>query len=74
MNEESKQTFITRTRVITAMRRYLDNLGYLEVETPILHTILEQHNPFETHHNTLDMDLYLRIATELLKTFISWWT
>ncbi len=67
MNEESKQTFITRTRVITAMRRYLDNLGYLEVETPILHTTLggAAARPFETHHNTLDMDLYLRIATEL---------
>ena len=67
MNEESKQTFITRTRVITAMRRYLDNLGYLEVETPILHTTLggAAARPFETHHNSLDMDLYLRIATEL---------
>ena len=67
MNEDSKQTFITRTRVITAMRRYLDNLGYLEVETPILHTTLggAAARPFETHHNTLDMPLYLRIATEL---------
>jgi len=67
MNEESKNTFITRTKVISAMRRYLDNLGYLEVETPILHTTLggAAARPFTTHHNALDMPLYLRIAPEL---------
>jgi len=67
MNEQSKKTFITRTRILTEMRRYLDDLGYLEVETPILHTTLggAAARPFETHHNALDMDLYLRIATEL---------
>jgi len=67
MNEESRQTFITRTKILSEMRRYLDQIGYLEVETPILHSILggAAARPFETHHNTLDMDLYLRIATEL---------
>lgn len=67
MNEESRQTFITRTRIISAMRSFLDNLGYLEVETPILHTTLggAAARPFTTHHNALDMPLYLRIATEL---------
>jgi lysyl-tRNA synthetase class 2 len=67
MNEESRNTFVTRTKIISAMRRYLDDLGYLEVETPILHTTLggAAARPFTTHHNTLDMPLYLRIATEL---------
>ena len=67
MSEESKRTFITRTKILAEMRRYLDGLGYLEVETPILHTILggAAARPFETHHNALDMNLYLRIATEL---------
>lgn len=67
MNEESRNTFIMRTKIISAMRHYLDNLGYLEVETPILHTTLggAAARPFNTHHNALDMPLYLRIATEL---------
>ena len=67
MSEESRQTFVARTRILTEMRRYLDHLGYLEVETPILHTTLggAAARPFTTHHNALDMPLYLRIATEL---------
>jgi len=67
MNEESRNTFVARTKIISAIRSYLDNLGYLEVETPILHTILggAAARPFTTHHNALDMPLYLRIATEL---------
>jgi len=67
MSEESRQTFVTRTKIISAMRRYLDGLGYLEVETPILHTTLggAAARPFTTHHNALDMPLYLRIAPEL---------
>jgi len=67
MSEESRNTFVMRTKIISAMRAYLDNLGYLEVETPILHTILggAAARPFTTHHNALDMPLYLRIATEL---------
>ncbi|MCL1948925.1 MAG: lysine--tRNA ligase [Turicibacter sp.] len=67
MNAESRQTFITRTRILTEMRRYLDDQGYLEVETPILHTTLggAAARPFNTHHNALDMPLYMRIATEL---------
>ncbi len=67
MNEDSKNTLILRSKIISSMRRYLDNLGYLEVETPILHPILGGANarPFITHHNTLDMPFYLRIAPEL---------
>jgi len=67
MNEESRNTFVTRTKIISAMRRYLDSLGYLEVETPILHATLggAAARPFTTHHNALDMPLYLRIAPEL---------
>jgi lysyl-tRNA synthetase class 2 len=67
MNEDSKKTLILRSKIISSMRRYLDNLGYLEVETPVLHPILGGANarPFVTHHNTLDMPFYLRIAPEL---------
>lgn len=66
-SEESKQTFITRSKIIRAMRNYLDNHGYLEVETPMLHTIAggAAARPFITHHNALDMELYMRIAIEL---------
>ncbi len=67
MNDKSRQTFILRSKIIQAMRNYLNNLGYLEVETPVLHPILGGANakPFITHHNTLDMPFYLRIAPEL---------
>ncbi|MBN2877364.1 MAG: lysine--tRNA ligase [Bacilli bacterium] len=67
MNEESKKTFIMRSRILSLMRRYLDGKGYLEVETPVLQPDLGGANarPFVTHHNTLDMPFYLRIATEL---------
>ncbi len=67
VNPEVQQTFITRSRIIQSMRRYLDNLGYLEVETPTLHAIAggASARPFETHHNALDMQLYMRIAIEL---------
>ena len=66
-NPEVKRTFVIRSRVISAIREYLDNLGFLEVETPILNTIAggATARPFITHHNTLNMDMYLRIATEL---------
>ncbi|HAT44749.1 MAG TPA: lysine--tRNA ligase, partial [Ktedonobacter sp.] len=59
--------FVTRSRTITAMRRYLDELGFLEVETPILQPLYggATARPFITHHNTLDRDFYLRIAVEL---------
>ncbi len=67
VNREVRQTFITRSRIITAMRRYLDGRGYLEVETPVLQPLYggAAARPFVTHHNTLDMTLYLRIADEL---------
>ncbi|MHC8514798.1 lysine--tRNA ligase [Sporosarcina sp. ITBMC105] len=66
-SEESKETFITRSRIIQSMRRYLDGQGFLEVETPMLHSIAggATARPFITHHNALDMTLYMRIAIEL---------
>ena len=66
-NEDSKATFIQRSQIIRSMRRYLDNAGFLEVETPMLHTIAggAAARPFITHHNALDMELYMRIAIEL---------
>ncbi|RKN65780.1 lysine--tRNA ligase [Paenibacillus ginsengarvi] len=67
VNPEVQQTFISRSRIIQSMRRYLDSLGYLEVETPTLHAIAggAAARPFITHHNALDMQLYMRIAIEL---------
>ncbi len=66
-SEGSKETFILRSRIIQSMRRYLDNAGFLEVETPMLHSIAggAAAKPFITHHNALDMELYIRIAIEL---------
>jgi lysyl-tRNA synthetase class 2 len=67
VNQEVKDTFIKRTQIIKLIRRFLDDRGYLEVETPILSTIASgaAARPFRTHSNALDLDLYLRIATEL---------
>lgn len=67
MNQDVKDTFILRSKIIQSMRRYLDSRGYLEVETPTLHSIAggASARPFITHHNTLDMQLYMRIAIEL---------
>lgn len=67
VNPEVKDVFITRSRVITTMRRYFDDHGWLEVETPILQQVHggAAAKPFNTYHNTLDMPLYLRIANEL---------
>ena len=67
MNDESRKIAILRPRIVSAIRRYMDSQGYLEVETPILQPILGGANarPFITHHNALDTDFYLRIATEL---------
>ncbi|ABS20447.1 lysine--tRNA ligase [Bacillus cytotoxicus] len=64
---ESRETFVTRSKIIREMRRYLDDNGYLEVETPMMHTIAggASARPFITHHNALDMELYMRIAIEL---------
>ncbi|NOU87528.1 lysine--tRNA ligase [Paenibacillus sp. LMG 31460] len=67
MNQDVQQTFILRSRIIQSMRRYLDSLGYLEVETPTLHSVAggASARPFNTHHNALDMQLHMRIAIEL---------
>ncbi|MBY0095450.1 lysine--tRNA ligase [Mesobacillus maritimus] len=67
VSDESKETFINRSRIIQSMRRYLDDHGYLEVETPMMHSIAggASARPFITHHNALDMTLYMRIAIEL---------
>lgn len=67
VNPDVKKTFITRSKFIKFMRSYLDDMGYIEVETPVLNTIAggAAARPFITHHNTLDIDMYMRIATEL---------
>ena len=67
VNPEVKQNFIVRSKFIKHMRSYLDNMGYIEVETPVLNTIAggASARPFVTHHNTLDIDMFMRIATEL---------
>ncbi len=66
-NEDARKVFITRTRIIQSMREYFVRHGYLEVETPMMHSIPggAAAKPFETHHNALDMKMYLRIAPEL---------
>ena len=67
VNEEARKVAFTRPKIIRSIQHYLDNLGYTEVETPVLQATLGGANarPFTTHHNTLDMPFYLRIATEL---------
>ena len=66
-NEETRERFVTRARVVAAVRRHLDEEGFLEVETPVLQPVYggALARPFTTHHNALDRTLYLRIATEL---------
>ena len=67
VNPEVRETFIKRSMIIKELRNILDEKGYLEVETPILNNLItgDAARPFETHHNTLDIDMYLRIAPEL---------
>ena len=67
VNPEVKRNFVIRSKFIKFMRNYLDNMNYIEVETPVLNTIAggASARPFITHHNTLDIDMYMRIATEL---------
>ncbi len=67
VNPQVQDTFVKRTKIISYIRRYLDEQGFLEVQTPVLQTIAGGANarPFITHHNALDIDVYMRIATEL---------
>src|SRR4029079_4695176 len=67
VNPEVREVFRKRTMIVRAIRRFLDTRGFLEVETPMMHSILggAAARPFETHHNPLDLDLYMRIAPEL---------
>ena len=67
VNPEVKKTFVLRSKIISAIREYLDGAGFLEVDTPVLNTleIGAAARPFKTHHNALDIDMYLRIETEL---------
>jgi lysyl-tRNA synthetase class 2 len=67
VNPDVRQTFVLRSKILQAIRRYLDDRGFLEVETPVLHNSAggAAARPFITHHNTLNLDMYLRIATEL---------
>ena len=67
VNEDSRRNFIIRSKFVSYVRRFLEDRGYMEVETPVLNTISggATARPFITHHNTLDIDMYLRIATEL---------
>ena len=67
VNPEVRDTFKMRSAILREIRRYMDERGYLEVETPVLHDHATNSNarPFKTHHNTLDMDMYLRVETEL---------
>ena len=67
MNEESRKIAFARPKIIRTIKNFLDSQGYVEVETPVLNPILggAAARPFTTHHNALDMNFYLRIATEL---------
>ncbi|MGA2420418.1 MAG: lysine--tRNA ligase [Candidatus Acidiferrum sp.] len=66
-NEKSREIFVTRARITQELRRFFDARGYIEVETPMMHPVVggAAARPFVTHHNTLDIDLYMRIAPEL---------
>ena len=67
MNPDNKEIFVKRAKIISMIRRFFDDRGFLEVETPVLQPLYGGANarPFITHHNSLDQDLYLRIADEL---------
>jgi lysyl-tRNA synthetase class 2 len=67
MNEESMQTFVSRSVILKELRNFMDDRGYFEVETPVLHPVLggAAARPFKTHHNALNREYYLRVATEL---------
>ena len=67
MNDSTRNTFITRSKIISYVRKFLDGRDFLEVETPMMNSIVggATARPFKTHHNELNMELYMRIAPEL---------
>ena len=76
VNPEVRDTFIKRSKIVAKIREYMMNDGFMEVETPMMHPIPggAAARPFITHHNALDIDIYMRIAPEfILKTFNCWW-
>lgn len=76
VNPEVRDTFVKRSKIVAKIREYMMNDGFMEVETPMMHPIPggAAARPFITHHNALDIDIYMRIAPELyLKRFNCWW-
>ena len=75
MNEDVRQRFVLRSKIISEIRKFLDKEGFLEVETPVLQVLAggALAKPFKTHHNALGIDLFLRIAPELLFEAIARW-